>query len=464
MSLLVKNGTIVTCIDEYKADILIEGERIIAIGYDLDDRADEVVDAGGMFVLPGGVDQHTHFALPFGGTLTRGFETTPAAAVGGTTTIVDFAPQPRGMGIIDSVAKHMEEQADGKSAVDYAFHGIVMDVTDALFEEIPKLPDHGIPTMKLFMAYKGTPYMVDDSTLYRALIAAKKAGVTIMVHAENGDLIDVLQKQCIAANQVEPKYHAVSRPPEVEIEATIRALNIAGLAKAPIFVVHVSAKEAMWAIRNAYAARQPAYGETCPHYLTLSVDNLAKPDFEGAKYVCSPALRTSDHHEALWQSVQKGWLQVVGSDHCGFNWKEQKHMGRDDFTKIPNGAPGVENRLAVLWAYGVEAGKLSRQRLVDVFATSPAKFNGLFPRKGHIGVGADADIILYDPKWQGSMTVEGSLQGVDYCPYEGMKQIGRPEKVYLRGQLIVEGGNFIGRKGQGQYIKGDPFGAAYRGL
>ncbi|NLS44830.1 MAG: dihydropyrimidinase [Firmicutes bacterium] len=463
MSFLIKNGTIVTAVNEYIADILVKGEKIVAIGDGLDDRADKSVDATGMYVLPGGVDQHTHFALPFGGTLTRGFETSPAAAVGGTTTVVDFVPQPQGMGLVDSVTKHIEEQAEGKAAVDYAFHSVVMDVTDSLFDEIPKLAEEGIPTMKLFMAYKGTPYMVDDSTLFKALLAAKKAGVTIMVHAENGDLIDVLQKQCIAANQVEPKYHAVSRPPGVETEATIRALNIAGVAEAPIFIVHVSTKEAMWAIRQAYAAGQPVYGETCPHYLSLDVDNLSKPDFEGAKYVCSPALRTSDHREALWQAIQNGWLQVVGSDHCGFDWEEQKHMGRNDFTKIPNGAPGVENRLAVLWTYGVEEGKLSRQRLVDLYATSPAKFNGLFPRKGHIGIGADADLVLYDPKWKGIMTVEGSLQGVDYCSYEGMKQIGRPEKVYLRGKLIVDNGDFIGEKDQGIHLKGEPFGAAFNG-
>ena len=461
MSLLIRNGTIVTAIDEFKGDILVEGGKIAAIGHDLSGRAEETVDATGMFVLPGGVDQHTHFALPFGGTFTRGFETACAAAVGGTTTVVDFAPQPRGMGIRDSVAKHIEEQAAGKSAVDYSFHGMVMDASNALFDEIPRLPEYGIPTLKLFMAYKGTPFMVDDATLFRALTAAKRAGVTIMVHAENGDIIDVLQKQCIAANQVEPEYHAVSRPPAVETEATVRALTIAKMAEAPIFVVHVSAKEAMWAIRDAFAAGQPAYGETCPHYLTLSVDNLARPGFEGAKYVCSPALRTPDHHEALWESIQKGWLQVVGSDHCGFDWEYQKHLGRQDFTKIPNGAPGVENRLAVLWTYGVETGKLNRRRLVDVFATAPAKFNGLFPQKGHIGVGADADIVLYDPKWQGTMTVEGSLQGVDYCSYQGMKQIGRPEKVFLRGRLIVDGGKFVGGNDFGQYVKGEPFGAAY---
>lgn len=464
MKKVIKNGTILTAVDEYKADILIEGEKIVSIGKDICTEGCEVIDANGMYVLPGGVDNHTHFALPFGGTYTRGFETTSAAIVGGTTTIIDFVPQPKGMNLVDSVEKHMKEQSEGVSVVDYSLHGMVMDVTERLFEEIPKLPEIGIPTLKLFMAYKGTPYMVDDATLYKALKAGNKAGVTIMVHAENGDLIDVLQKQCIANGQIEPKYHAVSRPPQVEIEATIRAIQIADLAEAPLFVVHVSAKEAMEAIRDANIKGLPIYGETCPHYLTVSVDNLSKEDFEGAKYVCSPALRTEDHHEALWDAIQKGWLQVVGSDHCGFDWKDQKHLGRHDFTKIPNGAPSVENRLSILWTYGVETGKLSKQRLVDVFSTAPAKFNGLFDRKGHIGIGYDADIILFDPSYEGVISVKDSLHGVDYSTFEGMKQKGKVQKVLLRGKVTVDNGKFVGSKGQGRFIAGKAFGAAYSGI
>lgn len=464
MGLLIKNGTIVTAVDEYKADILIEGEKITAIGKGLESQAEETIDASGMYILPGGVDNHSHFALPFMGTVSRGFETSNAAIVGGTTTVVDFAPQTKGMGIKDSVEKHAKENAEGKAMVDYAFHGVVMDVTDALFDEIPTLPEAGIPTMKLFMAYKGTSYYCDDAVVFKALQAAKKAGVTIMVHAENADVIDVLQKQCVAAGLLEPKYHAVSRPPLVEAECTARVIALAAMAESPIFVVHVSCREAMEAIREGYEKGIPAYGETCPHYLTLSVDNLSKPGFEGAKYVCSPALRTPDHHEALWEALSKGWLQVVGSDHCGFDYENQKHMGKDNFTQIPNGAPGVENRLAILWTYGVEKGKLSRQRLVDVFATAPAKFNGLFPQKGHIAVGSDADLVVFDPNWKGVISVKDSLQGVDYSPYEGMEQIGRPEKVYLRGKLTAEGGRFVGSEGQGKFIKGEPFGLAYKGF
>lgn len=464
MSLLIKNGTIVTAIDEYQADILVEGEKITAIGRNLDDKADEIVDAQGMYVLPGGVDQHTHFSFKYGDAVVRGFETSNAAAVGGTTTCIEFINQIKGKSITESVNNFKQEKVNGIAMVDYSFHGVVTDPTDELFEEIPTLPEQGIPTIKLFMAYKGAFYHSDDWAIFKALQASKDAGVTIMVHAENADLIDVLQKQCLAEGKTDPIYHAVSRPPLVEVEATQRAAYLAELAGAPLYVVHVTTKESMEVVRDAYIKGIPVYGETCTHYLTLGTENLAKPDFEGAKYVCSPALRTPDHHEALWEALRKGWLNAVSSDHCGFDWKEHKHMGYGDFTKIPNGAPGLENRLAVLWTYGVEKGKISRQQLVDIFATKPAKINGLFDRKGHIGVGYDADIVLFDPKWHGTITAKTSLQGVDYNAYEGMEQIGRADKVFLRGKLTVDDGKFIGQKGQGQFIKGKPFGLCYDGL
>ena len=312
------------------------------------------------------------------------------------------------------------------------------------------------------MAYKGHPYHCDDDSVFKALQASKENGVTIMVHAENADVIDVLQKQLLSEGKTGPYYHAVSRPPLVEIEATQRAINLAAMAGAPLFVVHVTCKESMEAIRDAYIKGIPVFGETCTHYLVLDTANLAKPDFEGAKYVCSPALRSETHRQALWEAVKKGWLKCVSSDHCGFDWKEQKHLGKDDFTVIPNGAPGLENRLAVLWTYGVEKGRISRQKFVELFATAPAKINGLFPRKGHICVGADADIVVFDPDFKGVMSVKNSLQGVDYCTYEGMEQIGRVEKVFLRGKLTVDDGEFIGRLGQGEFIKGQPFGLAYQ--
>lgn len=462
MGILIKNGTIVTACDEYLADILIEGEKVVQIGKNLDNSGHTLVDAQGMYVLPGGVDQHTHFNFSFLTATVRGFETSNAALIGGTTTVVDFANQKIGWSVKDSIDEYIENKIVGKAMCDYALHGVVFDPNEALFKEISKLPEIGVPTIKLFMAYKGHPYHCDDDSVLKALQASKDAGVTIMVHAENAEVIDVLQKQCLAAGQVEPKYHAVSRPPLVEAECTQRAINLAAMAEAPIFIVHVTCKEAMEAVRDAYIKGIPAFGETCSHYLVLDEDNLSKPDFEGAKYVCSPALRTIEHRDALWTAIKKGWLKCVSSDHCGFDWKEQKHLGINDFTKIPNGAPGLENRMAVLWTYGVEKGRISRQKFVDLFATAPAKINGLFPRKGHIGIGSDADIVLFDPNWKGVMSVENSLQGVDYCSYEGMEQIGKVEKVFLRGKLTVDEGKFIGKQGQGQFIKGDPFGLVYQ--
>lgn len=463
MATLIKNGTIVTAAEQFKGDILIDGEKIIAIGSGLDGRAEEKIDAEGKYIFPGGIDGHTHFGIPFMGTSTAGFDTTPAAIVGGTTTIVDFAPQPQGMSLLDSIAKHREEKAEGISAVDFSLHAMVLDAQPGIFEEPPALVEAGIPTVKLFMAYKGTPFNSDDATIFQMLQKSKEVGMLTMLHAENGDVIDILQKQLVAEKKTDPQYHATSRPPVVEAEATVRATLLAKAADAPVFVVHISCAEAMMAVRDARQQGIAAFGETCPHYLTLDEDNLAKPNFEGAKYVCSPPLRESWHQDHLWQAIQQGWVQVVGSDHCGFNFKGQKEMGRGDFTKIPNGAPGVENRLAILYTYGVLTGKLSLQRMADVFATAPAKFYGLYPRKGSIAAGADADIVIFDPSYTGKISVETSLQGIDFNSYEGFEQKGRPEKVFLRGSLSVDGGKFVGKPGQGKFLEREPYGLAFAG-
>ncbi len=461
MKIMIKNGTIVTAVDEFRADLLIENEKIAAIGSSLEIQADEVVDAEGLYVLPGGVDQHTHFNFTFKTATVRGFETSNAALAGGTTTIVDFANQEMGKSLKESIDKYNENKVAPKAMCDYSFHGVVFDANDSLFEEIPNLPEIGVPTLKLFMAYKGMPYHCDDDSVFKALQASKEAGVTIMVHAENADIIDVMQKQCLARGEVDPIYHAVSRPPIVETECTQRAISLAEAADAPLFVVHVTAKEAMETIRDAYSRGIPAFGETCTHYLVLDTENLAKPNFEGAKYVCSPALRSKNHRDALWTAVQKGWLKCVSSDHCGFNWAEQKHLGKGDFTSIPNGAPGLQDRLQVLWTNGVETGKISRQRFVDLWATAPAKICGLFPQKGTLTVGSDADVVLFDASDRGLISVSDTFHGVDYNSYEGMEFIGKPKKVYLRGQLTFEDGNFLGKEGQGRFIKGKPFGLCY---
>lgn len=462
MTTLIKNGTLVTAEAEFPADILVEGGKIKAIGQDIAEAADQVIDASGKYVLPGGVDQHVHFSFEFNGAKVRGFRSSRAAAAGGTTTVIEFVNQIRGKGLVDSVEDYRRENADGVAAVDYSFHAVMTDPRPEVIEEIPDLAKAGYPVMKLFMAYKGMFFHADDDAILNALLKAKGAGVTVMVHAENADAIDVLQRQLIAAGKSEPYYHAVSRPPIVEAEATRRAIYLAQLADAPLYVAHVTCREAVEEIAAAHSAGQPVLGETCSHYLVLDESNLTKPGFEGAKYVCSPALRTPDHLDALWRALDRGWLNAVSSDHCGFDWAEQKHMGLGDFRSIPNGAPGLQNRLEVLWTYGVEAGRISRQKLVDVFAATPAKNNGLFPRKGSLSIGADADIVVFDPSYRGVFTVEDMLHDVDYCSYEGMEKIGRVEQVLLRGKQVVRDAVYVGENGDGQLVRGEPFGLLYQ--
>ena len=448
MGTLIKRGTIVTATEIYAGDILIEHEKIAVIGSGLEARADKVIDAKGKYIFPGGIDGHTHFRFPFMGTKTTGFATTPAAAVGGTTTVIDFAPQTPGMSLLDSIAKHREEEADNVSVVDYSFHAMVMDLQERVFDEIPALAKAGIPTIKLFMAYKGSPVYSTDSTIFKMLQRTKKSGMLTMLHAENGEIIEVMQKQLLAQKKTAPKYHAVSRPPVVEEEATIRATMLAKAAETPVFIVHVSCTEAMEAIRSAQERGIAAFGETCPHYLMLDVERLSKPGFEGAKFVCSPALRETRHHDPLWRALHKGWLQTVGSDHCSFNYKGQKDMGKGDFTKIPNGAPGMENRLAILYTYGVLTGKLPLTRLIDVFATAPAKFFGCYPRKGSITVGADADLVIFDPAYECKISVKTSLQGIDYNAFEGFRPKGKSGAGFSaraahrgQGQICRQGGS-----------------------
>lgn len=461
MGLLIKNGTIVTASDEFKGDILVEGEKIKAIGTDLDATGCEVVDASGMYVLPGGVDQHVHFSFEFKGEKVRGFETSNAAVVGGTTTVIEFVNQIKGKGLVESIEEYRKENAEGVAMCDYSFHSVMTDPRPEVIEEIPDLVKAGYPTMKLFMAYKGLFFHADDDAILNALLKGKECGVTVMVHAENADAIDVLQKQCVEAGNTGPYYHAVSRPPMVEAEATRRAIYMAQIADAPIYIVHVTCKEALDEIGACYSKDVTVRGETCTHYLTLDVSNLAKPNFEGAKYVCSPALRTADHFDALFNGLNKGWLNAVSSDHCGFDWAKQKHMGINDFRDIPNGAPGLQNRLGVLWTYGVETGKLSRQQFVDLYATTPAKINGL-KGKGALEIGYDADIVLYDPNVKSTITNADSYHGVDYCAYEGMEQIGKVKKVFLRGKLVADDGKYVGTKGEGKLLKGEPYGLMYQ--
>ncbi len=463
MSVLIQNGIVVTSENEVKADVYIEGETIQAIGENLQVAADEVVDATGKYILPGGVDQHVHFSFTYKGSKVRGFETSHAAAVGGTTTLIEFVNQEPGKGLVQSIDEYRKTDVDGIAMVDYSFHSVMTDPRPEVIQEIPELAKAGYPTMKLFMAYKGMFFHADDDAILKALYQGRDAGITIMVHAENADMIDVLTQQLVAEGKVEPYYHAVSRPPVVEAEATRRAIYLAQLADAPLYVVHVSAREALEEIKKANHSGQQIFGETCSHYLVLDTEDLAKPNFEGAKYVCSPALRTEEHRAALWEAIDKKWLNAVSSDHCGFDFKEQKHMGYGEgksFADIPNGAPSLQNRLNILWTYGVEEGRISRSRLVDLFATMPAKINGL-TRKGQLAVGFDGDVVVFDPAYAGVIQAANNLEGVDYCPFEGFLQKGRAETVFLRGKKVVEKGKYIGEKGQGQFVPGAPFGAAY---
>ena len=470
MAFLIQNGTIVTAAEQYTGDILVEGEKIVAIGQGLENRAQETIDAGGKYIFPGGVDGHIHFyeaeclALPSADADASESDAIASAVAGGTTTVVQFAPQPEGLSILDSVHKHHEEKFKGRSAADFGLHAMVMDVKEAIFDELPALVDAGVPSIKLFMAYRGTPFCCDDGTIFRMLQKSRAVGMLTMVHAENADVIEVLQQQLVAAGKTDPKYHAVSRPPAVEAEAIQRTTALAQVAGAPVFIVHISCTEGMQALRSANQRGVAAFGETCPHYLTLDVDELARPDFEGAKYVCSPPLREAWHQDELWRALQQGWIQTVGTDHCGLNFGVHKQPGREDFRKIPNGLPGVESRLALLYTYGVCTGKLSLERMVDVFATAPAKFYGLYPRKGSLTVGGDADIVIYDPDYSGRFSVATSLQGIDYNVHEGMQQLGRADKVFLRGHLMVDGGSFVGRKDQGEFLPRTPYGQAYTGM
>jgi dihydropyrimidinase len=461
MNTLIKNGTIVTSGEQYRGDILIKGENIAAIGTNLDGGAETVIEAAGKYIFPGGVDGHTHFKSPAMGTCTAGFETTVETIVGGTTCIIDFAPQLPGVSLVESIASHRRDSAEGQAVVDFGLHAMVQDSQEGIFQETTAMVREGIPTVKLFMAYKGTPFYSSDDIIFRMLQKSREAGILVMIHAENPDMIGILQKQMIAAGQTEPKYHAASRPPAAEGEATFRAAMMAKVAEAPVFIVHVSCYEALTAIQEARRQKVAVFGETCPHYLILGVENLSKPGFEGAKYVCSPPLRESWHQEHLWESLKTGCLQVVGSDHCGYNFHGQKELGRSNFTQIPNGCPGAENRLAILYTYGVLAGRLSLPRMVDVFATAPAKFYGLYPQKGGLVPGSDADLVIFDPDY--SATISALNSGLDFTPFEGFQQKGRAEKVLLRGKLVVTGGKFVGQRGQGKFVRRAPYGTAYEG-
>src|SRR6187401_2927475 len=456
MSILIKGGTIVTATDQYVGDVYVEGDKITTIGTALTMPADRVIDAAGKYVLPGGIDVHTHLDMPFGGTTSADdFESgTIAAAHGGTTTIVDFAIQYRGQTLHHAWETWMKK-AEGKAAIDYGFHMIVTELTDQVELEMDALVRQGVTSFKLFMAYPGV-FMLDDATIFRALLRTGKNGGTICMHAENGGVIDVLVKRALAEGKTAPKYHALTRPVRAEGEATHRAIALAEMADVPIYIVHLSAAEALEMVTEARDRGLPAFAETCPQYLFLSYENYEEPGFNGAKYVMSPPLREKWHQDVLWKGLAKNDLQVISTDHCPFCMAEQKELGKDDFSKIPNGAPGIETRLTLVHDGGVRPGRISMNRFVELCSTTPAKMFGLFPRKGTIAVGSDADIVVFDPNRSATLSAKTLHMKVDYNPYEGRTVKGSPSFVISNGEVIIDGDAFVGRKGAGRFLRRGP--------
>src|SRR6188768_2126115 len=456
MSILLKNGTVVTATDMYTGDVLVEDGKISVIGSSLTMQADRVIDAAGKYVLPGGIDVHTHMDMPFGGTTSADdFESgTIAAAHGGTTTIVDFAIQYRGQTLHHAWETWMKK-AEGKAAIDYGFHMIVTELTDQVELEMDSMVAQGVTSFKLFMAYPGV-FMLDDASIFRAMLQTGKNGGTICMHAENGGVIDVLVKKALAEGKTAPKYHALTRPARAEGEATHRAIALAEMADVPIYIVHLSAEEALEMVTEARDRGLPAFAETCPQYLFLSYDNYEEPGFEGSKYVMSPPLRGKETQDRLWRGLAFNDLQAISTDHCPFCMMEQKVIGEGDFSKIPNGAPGIETRMSLVYDGGVRTGRLSLNRFVELTSTSPAKIFGLFPRKGTIAPGSDADIVVFDPNKTVTLSAKTLHMNVDYNPYEGREVTGVTETVISRGRVIIDGGTFTGRAGSGSFLRRSP--------
>ena len=452
--LLFTGGTVITAEGSYQADVLVEDEKIIAVGAALPNDGAETVDASAKLVMPGFIDAHTHMDMPFGGTVTADdwATGTAAAAAGGTTTIIDFALQEEG-GALAGAVETWTEKARDKALIDYGFHVAITDLRDDVKTELPSLAAKGIASVKIFMAYKGTPLYSEDDDLFEVLQLSKDAGVLVLVHAENGDVIAKLQEQALARGDVAPRFHALTRPPQVEAEATGRAIRLAEVAGAPILIVHVSCAPALEEIHRAHQRGQTVYAETCPQYFAFSYSDLAREGFEGAKYVCSPPLRDESNRPALWNGLKVGDLQIFGSDHCSFNYEGQKEMGRDDFTLIPNGLPGAEERAMALWTLGVREGRLSENQFIAALSTNQARIYGMYPKKGALVPGADADIVLWDPKFSVTATAENRHGNVDYTPYEGMAFDGGPASVYVRGRLVYKDGEIIGEHGSGRFVE-----------
>ena len=459
--ILIQNGTVVTAVDTVRADILIDGETIAAVGHNLGE-ADVVIDAADRYVMPGGIDVHTHMELPFGGTCASDdFATgTAAAAWGGTTTIVDFAVQNFGESLSAGLDTWMAK-AEGKAHIDYGFHMIVREINDSILAEMDTLIGRGVTSFKLFMAYPGV-FMLDDAAIFRAMSKSADNGALIMMHAENGGAIDVLVQRYLAEGKTAPINHGLTRPASMEGEATHRAIALSELAGVPVYIVHLSAKEALDAIREGRDRGLHAYAETCPQYLYLTLDDLGRPGFEGSKYVCSPPLRPQAHQAELWKGLVRDDLQLVATDHCPFDFKDQKILGKDDFSKIPNGMPGVEDRYTLIWDGGVRTGQITPNRFVELVATAPARMFGMHPKKGTIAAGCDADIVVFNPDKERVISSRTHHMRVDYSAYEGRSVHGECEVVMQRGKVLVRDGKFHGKAGDGRYLERERHGVDSR--
>ncbi len=463
MGLLIQGGTVVNADSTLAADVLVESGAVREVRAGISAQGHTVIDATGLLVLPGGIDAHTHLDMPFGGTTSADdFESgTRAAAIGGTTTIVDFAIQAKGTKM-RSALDTWWKKAEGKACVDYGLHMIVTDLGTSGLEDMDDLVREGVASFKLFMAYPNV-LMVDDATIFKALQQTAKNGALICMHAENGSVIDVIVQQALAEGKTAPIYHALTRPTIAEAEAVQRAIAMSEMAGAPVYIVHLSSEDALNQVREARDRGLPAFAETCPQYLLLSIeDQMPGLSFEEAKYVFTPPLREKKNQPKLWDGLKDDHLQVVSTDHCPFCFEDQKMLGKDDFTKIPNGGPGIENRLQLIHHHGVSSGKLSMNRFVEITSTAPARIFGMYPKKGTIAAGSDADIVLWDPEAEHTISAATHNSRCDYSMFEGFKVRGNAKLVYSRGELIVEQGKYLGKVGRGNYLRREARGGAWK--